>query len=480
MAGNNNSPTSEILRTLTSQLPLMLMLIGGEFSYTKLISIGLPIMIMILINTDFTWFKSSRKIPKSYVQCHIKPEATNVRIFSHLSYFYNKYRYNEIKIGMTDSYLSTYNEILNSEILMPLIVPKVGFYDLIIINDNMINDFIENGIDEIIVDLKILKDKSIHLEIISGEIDDPVKNGEKITRPELVLYAESVNIINTLLIIIYNLKQTSLSKKRMFQLEKSQPVVDERGIIYSRSLNVTVKKNYGNVFLSKNNSNCIQEIIKEWVLSVDDNIAIGIPPKLGLLLTGPPGSGKSSTIYAIAEETKKHIFSINLQTMNDLTIVGHIQHLRNRVIVFEDIDCVDFVRNRTIHTNSKKSDKKSKNKKDHVSMDVFLEILDGYTYLQNCIIIMTTNHMEIIDPAVIRPGRIDHIINFDLCDTYQFRNIFKYYTSYNYVDINENFIFEENKYTSSYIINTILIPNKKNPIKILKLLSEETNQNVLI
>ena len=60
-----------------------------------------------------------------------------------------------------------------------------------------------------------------------------------------------------------------------------------------------------------------------------------------------------------------------------------------------------------------------------MTLDVFLEVLDGYNYLNNCIVILTSNHPEIIDPAVTRPGRIDHDIQFSLCNEYQFKNIFK-------------------------------------------------------
>ena len=61
-----------------------------------------------------------------------------------------------------------------------------------------------------------------------------------------------------------------------------------------------------------------------------------------------------------------------------------------------------------------------------MTLDVFLEMLDGYNYLNNCIVILSSNHPELIDPAVVRPGRVDHVIEFALADEYQFRNIFKY------------------------------------------------------
>lgn len=163
--------------------------------------------------------------------------------------------------------------------------------------------------------------------------------------------------------------------------------------------------------------------------------------------------------------------------------------IENAVLVFDDIDACKFVHRRKNDTekienhisqieklqlsmlsddDKKKffSDKFNKN----VTLDVFLEVLDGYNYLNNCIVIFTSNHPELLDPAVTRPGRMDHIIEFGLCDEYQFRNMFKYFTKKDYHKIDDEFIFRENYYTTSYIINTIILPNKNSPKKILRML----------
>ena len=66
--------------------------------------------------------------------------------------------------------------------------------------------------------------------------------------------------------------------------------------------------------------------------------------------------------------------------------------------------------------------------KDKVTLDVLLEILDGYTFLRDCIIFITSNHPEKLDPALIRSGRIDQKIEFEMADQYQFNNIFTHFT----------------------------------------------------
>ena len=47
------------------------------------------------------------------------------------------------------------------------------------------------------------------------------------------------------------------------------------------------------------------------------------------------------------------------------------------------------------------------------TIDSLLEIFDGYNYLPGAIVIITTNHIDAIDPAIIRPGRMDHKFFFD-------------------------------------------------------------------
>ena len=81
---------------------------------------------------------------------------------------------------------------------------------------------------------------------------------------------------------------------------------------------------------------------------------------------------------------------------------------------------------------------------------------------------MTSNHPKVIDPAIIRPGRVDHEIMFELCDEYQFANIFKYFVGQDYKFVNENFIFPEKKYSTSFLINTIILPNRSSPKFILE------------
>lgn len=149
----------------------------------------------------------------------------------------------------------------------------------------------------------------------------------------------------------------------------------------------------------------------------------GIPYTLGLLLSGNPGTGKTSTIKCLANETKRHIFNINFN--NDITkqqlenlffneqiiIEGAMESvcipLDQRIYVFEDIDC---------QNNSESISRTSDGiQTAQIDLSFLLNMLDGVLELSGRIIIMTSNHPEKLDRALIRPGRIDIVANYTNC-----------------------------------------------------------------
>lgn len=131
----------------------------------------------------------------------------------------------------------------------------------------------------------------------------------------------------------------------------------------------------------------------------------GIIYKLGILLTGEPGTGKSSLIHAIASELNANIRYIPVDKLNKISeIVFTDESINKTIYVIEDIDTSKVVQDRDddddiieITTDSSSG-----------SLSGMLAVLDGMG-THNSIIIMTTNHPEQIDDAVLRPGRCDMI-----------------------------------------------------------------------
>lgn len=151
---------------------------------------------------------------------------------------------------------------------------------------------------------------------------------------------------------------------------------------------------------------------------------MGIRHKGGIMLSGEPGCGKTSTIMAIATYLGKDIYYMDLgkiKTNNELKLcIDAIKSNNNgAVIIFEDIDCMTNI----CFENVNVIDNNIKN--DALSLSFLLNVLDGTLSPEDVIFIMTTNHIEKIDPALIRPGRMDLSIEIKKCCRYQLQQIYQ-------------------------------------------------------
>ncbi|KAL4719630.1 hypothetical protein ACJJTC_008997 [Scirpophaga incertulas] len=124
----------------------------------------------------------------------------------------------------------------------------------------------------------------------------------------------------------------------------------------------------------------------------------------GYLLHGPPGCGKSSFIMALAGELEYNICVLNLSErgltddrLNHLLSVAPQQS----IILLEDIDAAFLSRE---DTPNQKAAYEGLNR---VTFSGLLNCLDGVASTEARIVFMTTNYLERLDPALIRPGRVD-------------------------------------------------------------------------
>jgi len=189
----------------------------------------------------------------------------------------------------------------------------------------------------------------------------------------------------------------------------------------------------------------------------------GIPYMLGLLFHGEPGCGKTSTIKAMASLTRRHIVSVPLKNMKSVSDLHHVFYgtkINNKVIpmekrlyVLEDIDCgglgdvmkkrkPDVVFNEAEDyeeidsTNSsfeeavseRDEHKPKKHSKDdfkkELTLSDLLEVFDGVLESKGRMMVITTNHLDKLDPAIFRPGRVDTCIQFRKCKSEAIMEIF--------------------------------------------------------
>jgi mitochondrial chaperone BCS1 len=138
--------------------------------------------------------------------------------------------------------------------------------------------------------------------------------------------------------------------------------------------------------------------------------SLGVPYHRGYLFYGPPGTGKTSLVSAIAEKFCMSIYAINLAHFNDRSLVSAMNEVSpNSVILFEDIDCMKSGDARPkVEVAEMKEQKRDSKDAFGVTLSGLLNALDGFSAPDNVLFVMTSNHIEAIDPALLRPGRIDY------------------------------------------------------------------------
>lgn len=179
----------------------------------------------------------------------------------------------------------------------------------------------------------------------------------------------------------------------------------------------------------------------------------GLPWTLGFLLHGKPGTGKTAFIKALAKHTKRDVVSVSLKKVmtedqlmavfNNSTLPAH-----KKIIVLEEVDTMlDVLGQRQGTSNllmnmlKTREDEDDSNSDDGagtgsggtrskktassalslfknlqpITLGAFLCCIDGIVEAHGRILIMTTNHPEKLDEALLRPGRIDVKVHTKLC-----------------------------------------------------------------
>ncbi|KAA8547409.1 hypothetical protein F0562_003727 [Nyssa sinensis] len=164
---------------------------------------------------------------------------------------------------------------------------------------------------------------------------------------------------------------------------------------------------------------------------------VGKAWKRGYLLYGPPGTGKSSLIAAMANYLRFDVYDLQLGNLrHDSDLRKLLLGTANKsILVIEDVDCTVDLPDR----QTKSSGDGNGRKRDvQLTLSGLLNFIDGLW--SSCgderIIIFTTNHKEKLDPALLRPGRMDMHIHMSFCTTHGFKLL-----ASNYLGIHSHWLF---------------------------------------
>ncbi|XP_059503570.1 mitochondrial chaperone BCS1 isoform X1 [Stegostoma tigrinum] len=148
----------------------------------------------------------------------------------------------------------------------------------------------------------------------------------------------------------------------------------------------------------------------------------GIPYRRGYLLYGPPGCGKSSFITALAGELE---YSICLMSLSDRSLTDdRLNHLlsvapQQSIVLLEDVDAA------FINRDLAKENPTMYEGMGRLTFSGLLNALDGVASAEARLVFMTTNHLDRLDPALIRPGRVDHKQFVGYCSHWQLSQMFQ-------------------------------------------------------
>ncbi|KAL6122774.1 hypothetical protein NUSPORA_00031 [Nucleospora cyclopteri] len=166
----------------------------------------------------------------------------------------------------------------------------------------------------------------------------------------------------------------------------------------------------------------IRETVELPLLQFEKYKAIGIDPPRGVLLYGPPGTGKTMMVKAVANQAKAAFIKVNGSEFIQKYLgegprmvrdVFRLAREKAPSIIF--IDEIDSIATKRFDASTSA---------DREVQRVLIELLnqmDGFDQNSNVKVIMATNRQDSIDPALLRPGRLDRKIEFPLPDKRQKR-----------------------------------------------------------
>ena len=296
-------------------------------------------------------------------------------------------------------------------------------------------------------------------EIVKSDKDVPALTDERLE--VTVDLEEGVQLLVRLLEAAKKDYTASMADVVWKQTLHRQVVKKDTGAVYFNPSLTHSTKSFDTVVLDDGHKSDLVADLAGFMTGEAWYAKMGLSYKRGYLLHGPPGTGKTSVILAISNMVKANIYSINLSTILDDSMLDKAfeQIPQRSVVVFEDIDCmgtVAYARDRVradlgppaptgaaVATVSKKNPSTATktssaadgdggtgdgdNNNNRLTLSCLLNHIDGIGGNHGRVFVLTTNHPERLDPALVRPGRIDISLRLGMCTGQQLARFFELY-----------------------------------------------------